>query len=64
MKPVSLESIAAPRTFLKEIDPDDTLRKIVETAICFYCISTETRFVEESLISSSHSPNCFSLSDS
>jgi len=31
-----------------EIQPEDTLRKIVDTAISFYCISTETRFVEES----------------
>ena len=29
-------------------DPQTILNKIVETAICFYCISTETRFVEES----------------
>lgn len=48
MKPVPLTTISSLTSIEKEIPIENTLKRIVESAICFYCISTETRFIEES----------------
>ncbi|KAL4428910.1 hypothetical protein ABPG74_017500 [Tetrahymena malaccensis] len=63
MKPVALSTISQFTPTFNEIKVESTLRKIVESAICFYCISTETRFIEES--SFLQNPNLsYKISDS
>ncbi|EAR83332.1 hypothetical protein TTHERM_00947590 (macronuclear) [Tetrahymena thermophila SB210] len=63
MKPVSLSTISQFTPTFNEIIVESSLRKIVESAICFYCISTETRFIEES--SFLQNPNLsYKISDS
>ena len=49
MKPKSYEELEIEKIFSKIISTDEVLQIIAQTAVTFYCISTETRFLDESL---------------